>query len=106
MIPSSVDPHFVSRARFPGSCYKYLEAQQGQREATRYRDLHLSSDCSSTEPNAAFKLLESPVGAKRIEAWSEQDAWVKSLFVTFFKPAHSLIRISERSIDYGNLRGI
>ena len=49
------------------------------------------------------KVLEARVGAERIEAWPQQDAGVKSFFVTFFEPIHGLISVPERCIYKGNL---
>jgi hypothetical protein len=49
---------------------------------------------SPGKANAAQKVLEARVGAEGIEAWSEQDAGVKSLFEAFFDPIHGLIGIS------------
>src|ERR1700747_239884 len=58
------------------------------------------------QANAVHKVLKARVGAERIEARSQQDSWVKSLFVAFFEPIHGLIRISERCIGHGNLPSV
>ena len=49
-----------------------------------------------------YQAQETPVVAQRIEAWPQQDTRIKSN-VTFFKPIHGLVRISERCLDHGNL---
>lgn len=64
------------------------------------------TDRSSTEPDAAFKVLEPPVGAKRIETRPQEDAGIESLCEALLEPGHRLILVVERRIDHGNLRGI
>jgi hypothetical protein len=61
---------------------------------------------SSGETNAVQKILEAPVGTKRIEARPQQDSRVKSLFKAFFEPIHGLVVIPHGCIDHGNLRSI
>ena len=61
---------------------------------------------SLTETGAAQEVAESCVRAKPIEAGSDQDAWVKPLFVAFFKPPHRLVGIPKRNVDDGDLRRI
>jgi hypothetical protein len=58
------------------------------------------------ETNAAYKLLESRIGPEGIEARTQEDARIKSLFKTFFEPIHGLIHIPKSRIDHGNLRTV
>ena len=55
------------------------------------------------ETNAPYKLLESRIGAEGIEARSQEDTRIKSLFIAFFEPIHGLIHIPKSRIDHGNL---
>jgi hypothetical protein len=61
---------------------------------------------SSTEPHTAFEILESRIGAERIETRPQEDAGVESLVIALFEPRHGLIVVTERRVDDGNLRGI
>ena len=58
------------------------------------------------EACTAHEVFKAWVRTERIEAWSDQDAGVKPLFVAYFEPTHGLICLPQRCIDYGNLRSI
>jgi hypothetical protein len=49
----------------------------------------------SNKTNPAQEVLESRVGAQRVEAWAEEDTRIKSLFIASFEPSHCLILIAE-----------
>jgi hypothetical protein len=68
--------------------------------------MNCSSRILSTQPNAAFKVLKSRIGAERIETRPQEDAGVEPLFITLVEPRHRLILVAESRIDHGNLRGI
>jgi hypothetical protein len=61
---------------------------------------------SMRKADTPYEVFKARVRTERIQAWPEQDAGVKPLFVAFFEPTHGLIPIPERCIDYGNLRSI
>jgi len=57
-----------------------------KREVARYRKVDVKqkrSSSSVTETDAAHKLLEPRIGAEGIEARAQEDARVKSPFVSF-----------------------
>jgi hypothetical protein len=60
----------------------------------------------STQPDAAFKVLKSRIGAERIETRPQEDAGVEPLLITLVEPGHRLALVAESRIDHGNLRGI
>ena len=62
-----------------------------------YRDVHCGSPI---ETNAAQKVLEPWIGAKRVEAWPLEHARIKSLVVTFFEPTHRFVLVTERGVDH------
>jgi len=59
---------------------------------------------STREADAAHKVLKARVGAEGIEARTQEDNWIKSIFKAFFEPIHGLVRITESCIDHSNLR--
>ena len=61
---------------------------------------------SLTKPDAMEQVLESRVGAQRIEAWPQQDGWVKSLLISLFEQRHRFVLFAQTYIDQGNLGGI
>ena len=61
---------------------------------------------SAREADTVQKVFKARVRAQRIEARPQKDARVKSLFVAFFEPIYSLIRIAKSCIDHGNFRGV
>src|SRR5579862_1583845 len=54
--------------------------------------------------NATLEVLKTRIGTEGIKAGTQQDARIKSLFVTFFQPMHSLISIAKGCVDHGNFR--
>src|SRR6266566_3655449 len=56
--------------------------------------------------NATREVLEPRIGAKRIEAWTQENSRVEALFIAFFKPSHRSTVIAESCIDGSNLRRI
>lgn len=58
---------------------------------------------STREANTANKIFKAGIRAKRVEAWTKQNARVKSLFVALFEPIHGLIPVTESRVDHRNL---
>ena len=53
-----------------------------------------------------YKISKPRVGAERIEARTNEDPRIETLFIAFLEPHHRLISVAERDIDHGNLRGV
>jgi hypothetical protein len=58
---------------------------------------------STREANTANEIFKAGIRAKRVEAWTKQNARVKSLFVALFEPIHGLVPVTESRVDHRNL---
>src|SRR5580700_9232493 len=56
------------------------------------------------QADATRELLKARVGPERIESRPQQNARVKSLFVSSLQPIHRLISIAKSRVDHGDLR--
>src|SRR5262245_45840201 len=61
---------------------------------------------SLSQTNTVHDVLESGVGAQRVEAGPQQSARVETLVIASLEPRHRFGRVAERCVHHGDLGGI